>query len=120
MLGAELVIGSKEGFWGFHGLQNVWKVVGCSLLKKRKYGSLFGILVLKLVEALGLVYMFRWFFANVRSLTSLRMVLCSFIVENTRCVGPPFGVMNISGQKGYGRLFSSKFCKSEFDDGKIE
>ncbi len=53
MLGAELVIGSKEGFWGFHGLQNVQKVLGCSLLKKLKYGSLFGILVLKLVEGLG-------------------------------------------------------------------
>jgi hypothetical protein len=86
MLGAELVIGSKEGFWGFHGLQNVWKVVGCSLLKKRKYGSLFGILVLKLVEAPGLVYMFRWFFANVRSLTRLRMVLCSLMVLRTRDV----------------------------------
>jgi hypothetical protein len=58
--------------------------VGCTLLKKLKYGSLFGILVLKLVEALGLVYMFRWFFANVRSLTGLRMVLCSLIVLRTR------------------------------------
>jgi hypothetical protein len=86
MLGPKLVIGSKEGFWGFHGLQNVWKVLSCSLLKKLKYGSLFGILVLKLVEALGLVYMFRWFFANVRFLTSLRMVLCSFIVLRTRDV----------------------------------
>jgi len=86
MLGAELVIGSKEGFSGFHGLQNVWKVVGCSLLKKLKYGSLFGILVLKLVEAPGLVYMFRWFFANVRSLTGLRMVLFSLMVLRTRDV----------------------------------
>jgi hypothetical protein len=60
--------------------------VGCSLLKKLKYGSLFGILVLKLVEALGLVYMSRWFFANVRSLTCLRMVLCSLIVFRTHDV----------------------------------
>jgi hypothetical protein len=90
-------------------------------LKKLKYASLFGILVLKLVEALGLVYMLKWFFANVRSLTGLRMVLFSLIVLRTPDVKrPPFGVMNISGQKGYGRLFSSKFCKSEFDDGKIE
>ncbi len=60
--------------------------MGCSLLKKLKFGSLFGILVLKLVEALGLVYMCRWFFANVQSLISLRMVLRFLIVLKTRDV----------------------------------